>query len=60
MSLFILFTESLGSLQESKYLLEFALKEEWLVDTDYKHIAELTEEIGGMLWRTIEGLSNES
>jgi four helix bundle protein len=54
------FETSYGSLQESKYLLEFAYKERWLKDTEYKHIAGLAEEIGGMLWKTIEGLSNES
>ena len=54
------FEISYGSLQESKYLLEFALKEEWIKETEYKTAMYLAEEIGAMLWKTIDSLSNES
>lgn len=54
------FETSYGSLQESKYLLEFALKEGWIKETDCKTALNLAEEIGAMLWRTLEHLSNES
>ena len=54
------FETSYGSLQESKYLLEFACKEMWLKDTEYKHIAGLAEEIGAMLWRTLEHISRDT
>ena len=54
------FETSYGSLQESKYLLEFALKESWLKEDDYKIASQLAEEIGAMLWRTIENLSHDS
>jgi four helix bundle protein len=54
------FETSYGSLQESKYLLEFAQKEAWLKEDEYQHVLQLAEEIGAMLWRTIENLSHES
>lgn len=53
------FETSYGSLQESKYLIEFALKEKWLEETDYKKALSLAEEIGAMLWRTLDGLSRD-
>jgi len=54
------FETSYGSLQESKYLLEFALKEGWFKEDYYKIVFNLAEEIGAMLWKTIERLSDES
>lgn len=54
------FEISYGSLQESKYLLEFAIKEGWIEEADCKKTICLAEEIGAMLWRTIEGLSKEA
>ena|SRR3989344_3109917 len=54
------FEISYGSLQESKYLLEFSLKEDWFQESDYKIISQLAEEIGAMLWRTIEQLSRDT
>lgn len=54
------FETSYGSLQESKYLIGFALKEKWLEETDYKKALSLAEEIGAMLWRTLDGLSRDT
>ena len=54
------FETSYGSLQESKYLLGFALKEGWVEEIDCKTATYLAEEIGAMLWKTIHNLSNES
>lgn len=54
------FETSYGSLQESKYLLEFAYKEKWLKEDNYAHALKLAEEIGAMLWRTIENLSRDT
>lgn len=54
------FETSYGSLQESKYLLEFACKESWLKEDDYAHALKLAEEIGAMLWKTIEHLSRDT
>ena len=54
------FETSYGSLQESKYLLEFALKEKWIQETDFKTTICLAEEIGAMLWRTLEHLSRDT
>ena len=53
------FETSYGSLQESKYLLEFALKENWIQESDYKAAFQLAEEVGAMLWRTNEHLSRD-
>lgn len=44
---------SYGSLQESKYLIEFSFKEGFLDDTDFKKLSVLAEEIGAMLYATI-------
>lgn len=41
---------SYGSLQESKYLLDFSLKEKFFQQGDYEKIAELADRIGRMLW----------
>ena len=45
---------SYGSLKESKYLLHFSLKENYLTQEDYKEALKLAEEIGAMLWTAIE------
>ncbi len=44
---------SYGSLQESKYLLEFSARRKW-IDTDAKDkLINMSDEIGRMLWSTI-------
>ncbi len=45
---------SYGSLKESKYLLYFSLKENYLEEEDYKKALSLSEEIGAMLWKSIQ------
>ena len=50
------FEMSYGSLQESKYLLEFAADEKWIDNDEFNHARNLGEEIGAMLWKTIENL----
>jgi len=45
---------SYGSLKETKYLLYFSFQEKYLSEEDYKELVKLAEEIGAMLWRTIE------
>ena len=47
---------SYGSLKESKYLLHFALVEGYLDKKDYQRPMKLAEEIGAMLWRSIQSL----
>lgn len=47
---------SYGSLKESKYLLHFSLVERYLNPKDYEKIIKLAEEIGAMLWRSIQSL----
>jgi len=41
---------SYGSLQESKYLLNFSLTEKYINNEDYNETIKLAEEIGAMLW----------
>ena len=45
---------SYGSLQESKYLLEFSFKEGYIIEKDYLKAKKLAEEIGAMLWGTMD------
>ncbi len=47
---------SYGSLQESKYLLTFCFEEGWITSEDHEITFALAEEIGAMLWKTIERL----
>jgi four helix bundle protein len=41
---------SYGSLKESKYLLFFSNREQYLSEKDYQELMKLAEDIGGMLW----------
>ena len=45
---------SYGSLKESKYLLDFSLKEKYLIESDYQKAVRLADEIGAMLWTTMQ------
>ena len=47
---------SYGSLKESKYLLDFSLKENYIIRKDYEIAIKLADEIGAMLWRSIQSL----
>jgi four helix bundle protein len=47
---------SYGSLKESKYLLYFSLIEKYLNQKDYDTAIKLTEEIGAMLWHSLQSL----
>lgn len=47
---------SYGSFKESKYLLHFALVEKYLNEKNYQRVMKLAEEIGAMLWRSIQSL----
>jgi four helix bundle protein len=47
---------SYGSLKESKYLLHFSLIEKYLDAKDYKKALNLSEEIGAMLWKSLQSI----
>src|SRR3989344_2077336 len=49
-----------GSLQESKYLLDFSLTEKYLNDADYKQAAKLADDIGAMLWGVLRGIKDNN
>ena len=50
---------SYGSLKESKYLLYFSKREEYIEEVEYEKLIKLSEEIGAMLWTTIRGLKEK-
>lgn len=47
---------SYGSLKETKYLLQFSFEEGYLVKEDCEKLTIQAEEIGAMLWSTIQKL----
>lgn len=49
---------SYGSLQESKYLVSFSFEEKYINDADFKKATVMAEEIGAMLWRALQPLSD--
>ena len=51
---------SYGSLQESKYLLDFSHKEGYLSDKEYNQIFSMAEEIGAMLWGILRKMNIDS
>lgn len=51
---------SYGSLKESKYLIYFSHREGYINKNNYDNLIKLTEEIGAMLWKTIQGIKEKS
>ncbi|MFH1111804.1 MAG: four helix bundle protein [Patescibacteria group bacterium] len=49
---------SYGSLKESKYLVYFSYKENYLTKVNYSELIKSADEIGAMLWRALESKSN--
>ncbi len=47
---------SYGSLKESKYLIGFSYKREYLTKEEYNELLSLAERIGAMLWGTLTKL----
>lgn len=47
---------SYGSLKESKYLLHFSMVEGFLSEKEYKKGISLADEIGAMLWKTMQNI----
>jgi four helix bundle protein len=47
---------SYGSLKETKYLLEFALKEKYITQKEYEKAVKLADEIGAMLWHSLRSI----
>lgn len=50
---------SYGSLQESKYLLEFSLDEKYIDQREFEYGINLADQIGAMLWSEIQLISNK-
>ena len=51
---------SYGSLKESKYLLHFTLVEGYYAKKDYLKAIKLADEIGAMLWKSIQSIKQKS
>lgn len=49
---------SYGSLKESKYLIYFSCREGYIKKDCYNKLINLSEEIGAMLWKTIQGIKD--
>jgi len=45
---------SYGSLKESQYVLYFAATEKYIMAEEYREAIKLSDEIGAMLWSTME------
>lgn len=45
---------SYASLKESEYLIKFSYEEGYIKENNYKILARQADEIGAMLWKTIE------
>lgn len=50
---------SYGSFKETKYLLNFCLKEKYLDKEEYQSALNMAEEIGAMLWSTMSGVKDK-
>lgn len=48
-----------GSLQESKYLVQFSFEEQYMSQEDYDKASKLSEEISAMLWSTLSNKEND-
>jgi len=48
------FETSYGSLKESRYLVYFAYKQQWITNGEYDEGLQRSEETGAMLWTDIE------
>ncbi len=49
---------SYASLKETKYLLFFSTREKYLCKDDYMEAMKLADEIGAMLWKSLEKIEN--
>ncbi len=48
-----------GSLKETKYLLYFSFQENYINEEKYKEILSIAEEIGKMLWTSIQTINKK-
>lgn len=48
---------SYGSLKEAKYIIQFALKQNYLTQDQHDDLIALSEKIGRMLWGTLKKLN---
>jgi len=51
---------SYGSLQESKYLVQFSFAEGYLLENDFRRADILASEIGAMLWATLNNKRSDT
>ncbi|NTV55385.1 MAG: four helix bundle protein [Candidatus Moranbacteria bacterium] len=51
---------SYGSLKESKYLIFFSFREQYLIKEEYETLMSLADEIGAMTWKRVEKLNGRA
>jgi len=51
---------SYGSLKESTYLIYFAFRENYINKKDYDNLISLADELGAMLWKTIQCIKEKN
>lgn len=50
---------SYGSLKETKYLIFFCAREKYMTRKEYKTLMALTDEVGALLWKRIQGVKDK-
>lgn len=48
-----------GSLKETRYLLQFAFEQQYIVTHDFKRLFSLSDEVGKILWTIIQNTRNK-
>lgn len=54
------FETAYGSFKESEYAMQLAFEEGYITNDDLRKVTTLTEEIGAMLWKTVEGVEQDN
>ncbi|MDO8505707.1 MAG: four helix bundle protein [bacterium] len=54
------FETSYGSFKESEYIMFLAREEGYFTDEEYTSVKTLGNEIGAMLWKTIQGVEQDN
>jgi len=50
---------SYGSLRETKYLVKICFEEGYITEENFMEMQQLVDEIGAMLWKTLEHMRNK-
>ena len=50
---------SFGSCKESRYVIDFGFKEDWITKEEFFAAMGISKQIASMLWKTIEGIEKD-